>query len=548
MNRREVVKLGAALGLAAGFPFLNSKVFAAEAPRLPIPPVLEPDALGIVNLALQAGKSYWRGTNPTATWGVNGPLLGPALRLKRGTDIQLLVHNRLPEETAVHWHGMEVPGHADGGPQAVIAPGARWRAEFRVEQPAATCWFHPHTHGKTGRHVAMGIGGLILVEDEASAGLPLPNTWGVDDVPVILQDKKFDRQNQIDYRVDVMTAAVGWFGDTMLTNGALFPQHTAPRGWLRLRFLNACNARSLKLAASDGRPMYAIASDGGFLSEPVQLRELPIFTGERFEVLIEASDGKPFDIVTLPVRQIGMTVPPFDMPVPVLRVQPGTQKSAKQLPDRLVVLPPVPSSDTLPSRLLQLTMDPRLDRQGMEALMQLYGAKAMAGMSMEGHGSMGAGQQGGMAMDHAGMGSGGMGMHGTMPMSMPMSGAGAGKDDQPFDLHTANRINGRAFEIDAPMFEVKLGQYERWVVSSEDDMMLHPFHIHGAQFRILSENGRPPAAHRSGWKDIVVVEKARSEVVVRFAHPATKERAYMAHCHLLEHEDNGMMLSFTVSG
>lgn len=51
-----------------------------------------------------------------------------------------------------------------------------------------------------------------------------------------------------------MTAAVGWFGDTLLTNGAIYPQHAAPRGWLRLRLLNGCNARSLNFATSDNRP------------------------------------------------------------------------------------------------------------------------------------------------------------------------------------------------------------------------------------------------------------------------------------------------------
>ena len=101
--------------------------------------------------------------------------------------------------------------------------------------------------------------------------------------------------------------------------------------------------------------------------------------------------------------------------------------------------------------------------------------------------------------------------------------------------------------MDTPAFDVKLGQYERWVISSEGDSMLHPFHIHGAQFRILSENGKAPAPHRQGWKDVVVVENSKSEVLVRFMHPAPKERAFMAHCHLLEHEDTGMMLSFTVS-
>ena len=73
-----------------------------------------------------------------------------------------------------------------------------------------------------------------------------------------------------------MTAAVGWFGDTLLTNGAIYPQHAAPRGWLRLRLLNGCNARSLNFATSDNRPLYVIASDGGLLPEPVKVSELPV--------------------------------------------------------------------------------------------------------------------------------------------------------------------------------------------------------------------------------------------------------------------------------
>ena len=146
----------------------------------------------------------------------------------------------------------------------MIHPGATRTVNFTVDQPAATCWFHPHTHGKTGSQVMMGLAGLVLLEDEESAKLPLPKTWGQDDIPVILQDKRLGKDAQIEYRLDVMSAAVGWFGDRMFTNGAQYPQHLAPRGWLRLRFLNGCNARSLNLAASDNRPLYVIASDGGF--------------------------------------------------------------------------------------------------------------------------------------------------------------------------------------------------------------------------------------------------------------------------------------------
>lgn len=119
----------------------------------------------------------------------------------------------------------------------------------------------------------------MIIEDDETAKRKLPHRWGVDDLPVILQDKRLDSNGQIDYQLDVMSAAVGWFGDMMLTNGAIQPQHIVPKGWIRLRFLNGCNARSLNLATSDGRPMYVIASDGGLLAEPVKVTELPILMG-----------------------------------------------------------------------------------------------------------------------------------------------------------------------------------------------------------------------------------------------------------------------------
>jgi blue copper oxidase len=168
-------------------------------------------------------------------------------------------------------------------------------------------------------------------------------------------------------------------------------------------------------------------------------------------------------------------------------------------------------------------MNPMLDMMGMQALMAKYGDKAMAGMQ---HGQM----MGHMNMDHGKMGGMGNMNHG----------------DHGFDFHNANMINGKAFDMNTPMFTATKGQLERWVISGEGDMMLHPFHIHGTQFRILTENGKAPDAHRAGWKDTVRVESGVSEVLVKFDHEAPKEFAYMAHCHLLEHEDTGMMLGFTV--
>ncbi|MCW6566817.1 multicopper oxidase CueO [Yersinia ruckeri] len=539
MHRRDFIKLTAAFGAATSLPLWSRAAFASEMPTLPIPPLLAPDANRKIQLRLQTGSMLWVPGKTTQTWGINGGFLGPAIRLQRGKPVTIEVNNTLPEATTVHWHGLEIPGEVDGGPQALIAAGATRTVSFTVDQPAATCWFHPHTHNKTGYQVAMGLGGLVLIEDEESSKLVLPKQWGVDDIPVILQDKLLNQDGQIDYQLDVMTAAVGWFGDKMFTNGAQYPQQITPRGWVRLRLLNGCNARSLNLAFSNGRPMYVIASDGGFLPEPVVVTELPILMGERFEILVDMSDGNSLDLVTLPVKQMGMTLAPFDQPLPVLRLQPSLSAGSKTLPDQLIALPVLPSLDGLKERWFQLMMNPQLDMLGMQALMTRYGHQAMAGMNTDQHGGMAMNEsgKGSMAgMDHAAMGQGNMA--GMEP--------GAKAADS-FDFSHANMINGKAFSMTEAAFDVRQGQYEKWTISGEGDMMLHPFHIHGTQFRILTENGQPPAAHRRGWKDTVRVEGARSEVLVRFNHLAPASQSYMAHCHLLEHEDTGMMLGFTVS-
>ncbi|HGM9833868.1 multicopper oxidase CueO [Proteus mirabilis] len=525
MQRREFLKLGATLSAVTLLPSWSRLAFAqTNTPSLAIPPQISPDKQQKIVLNIQQGVSQFTATASTTTWGYNGSLLGPALKLKRGEPVTIEINNTLPETTTVHWHGLEISGEQDGGPQATIAPGKSRTVTFTPDQAESTCWFHPHTHGITGKQVAMGLGGLVIIEDDETAKRKLPHRWGVDDLPVILQDKRLDSNGQIDYQLDVMSAAVGWFGDMMLTNGAIQPQHIVPKGWIRLRFLNGCNARSLNLATSDGRPMYVIASDGGLLAEPVKVTELPILMGERFEVLVDTSDGRDFDIVTLPVRQMGMVLAPFDNVLPVLRLLPSAEKAVGILPDQLALIPALPSLSHIATRSLHLRMDMRLDMQGMMALTERYGDKALAGIHH------------GMSYMRQGNGNGMMG-----------GGMNCGHGSADVDIYNANSINGIPFSMTEPAFDVKQGVYERWLVSGRGDMMLHPFHVHGTQFRILSENGRKPEKHRQGWKDIVRVEGQISEILVKFDHLATKEHPFMAHCHLLEHEDTGMMAGFTVS-
>jgi len=99
-------------------------------------------------------------------------------------------------------------------------------------------------------------------------------------------------------------------------------------------------------------------------------------------------------------------------------------------------------------------------------------------------------------------------------------------------------INGKSHDMARIDLDVKLGTTEIWEIVSIRTG--HPFHVHGAAFRILSLNGQAPRAHLLGWKDVALVE-SKAELLVAFNQPATRQSPFMFHCHILEHEDAGMM-------
>ena len=113
---------------------------------------------------------------------------------------------------------------------------------------------------------------------------------------------------------------------------------------------------------------------------------------------------------------------------------------------------------------------------------------------------------------------------------------------------SANTINGKAFQMGVVPFGTSFNTEQRWIISEGSDRMLHPVHIHGCQFRILTLDGKAPPAHMARWKDIAPVERGSTcEIQIRFEHSASDQSPFMAHCHILEHEDSGMMTNFTAS-
>jgi blue copper oxidase len=447
--------------------------------RLPIPRLIDAARQSnAVKLKVTPGRHAFVDGKPTQSYGYSGPVLGPVIRLRRGDEVEMTVENALDVDTTVHWHGLLVPGDFDGGPHQVIKAGDTWRPRLKIEQPASTAWFHPHLHHDTARQIYMGLTGLIIVDDGSDATLGLPRTYGIDDLPIILQDRSFESDGSLSYDLDPLTIQYGLRGDSFIANGVVSPVAKVPSGLVRLRILNAANAQNFDLRFSDRREFHVIASDAGFLSGPVAIRQLRISPAERFEILVDFANRKPVMLETGPDTVMGIFGAVSQVAssefVPIMRFEPtAAAASEKEIPVRLVG--PATGDPGNAVRRRQFLLD---------------------------------------------------------------SGICGGQRPTEMGMLPGMCINGKTHDLARIDVEAKLGTLEVWEIVSRG--MAHPFHVHGASFRILSLGSAPPPAHLSGWKDVALVED-QAELLVAFNRPATPEHPFMYHCHILEHEDAGMM-------
>ena len=538
IERRAFLKRGLGLGacaLAGGglvLPLMrNGRSATANGSRkrtLPISRLLEFQNDLPVELTMQAGQWEVLPGIKSPTWGFNGPYLGPTVRMRRGQDVPFLYRNNLSESIAVHGHGLHVPGEVDGGPQQEIAPGETWSPVLPIRQQACTSWYHPHTHGSTGKQVYNGLAGFIIIDDENSDSLPLPATYGVDDIPVVVQDRILDGRGRLVYSLEDADERDGFMGETITVNGISDAHLKVPAGLVRLRLLNGSNARFYRFRFDDNRTFHKIAMDGGFLEAPIPLTELIMLPGERNEVVVDFSSGRPAMLLSGPRASLdgrrsrdrggdrsrgreggrdrdgagnrrrerdgdrgfragggnGRFQGGMNQRFQILefRVDPRLPAFRGELPDNMNTIERPSQQTGRPDRRFVLNM-----RGRQRARRRRSGAQGMMHMSMA--------------------------------------------------------INGRSMDMSVINERVRLGAWERWRVESDEDH--HPFHVHGCSFLVLSRDGRPVAEEDAGWKDTVWVDDS-TEFMVRFHYKATDQTPYMYHCHILEHEDMGMMGQFTV--
>jgi FtsP/CotA-like multicopper oxidase with cupredoxin domain len=440
---------------------------------LRVPPLAErevgPDGEVRFRLRLAPGSVAFHEGTRTPTWGFNGDYLSPTLRAARGERVAVDVTNATGETTTVHWHGMHLPARADGGPHQTIAPGATWSPSWTIDQPATTLWFHPHLHHDTADHVYRGASGMFIVDDPAASALALPRTYGVDDIPVIVQDRAFADDGTFEPRTPFLSD-VGILGDEILVNGTHDPHLRVTTRRVRLRVLNASNARVYNLQLDDGSAFELIGTDGGLLAAPAPMAELVLSPGERAEVVVTMRPGE---------RRVLRSVRP-DLGLDFFNERFAGGADSFDLLQLRAARRLAPSAP-VPDRLVELDRPARADAVTTRTF--TLGDDTISGRTMR-----------------------------------------LGRIDQ----------------------VVELDSTEIWEITNAHTQP-HSFHPHLVQFAVLTVDGaRPPPALR-GWKDTVYVPPDTTvRVIARFEDYADPDVPFMFHCHLLAHEDQGMMGQFVV--
>lgn len=453
--------------------------------------------------------------------------LAPTLNLQKGQKVRIYLKNKLPAESILHWHGLHVPSKMDGNPMYAINHGETFVYEFEILNRAGTYWYHAHTHSVTAKQVYSGLAGLIIVSDAEEQALNLPK--GDYDIPVVIQDRSFDNQNQLVYVSHMMQKMMGFLGDQIMINGQ--PDFVLPveKRSYRLRLLNGSNSRIYKLAWDDGTAVTVIGTDGGLIEKPETMPYVMLAPAERRELWIDFSD-KPIE-TELTLRSI-----PFD----------GASMHGGMM-----------------GGMGGGMMGGRRGGMGMGGMMG--GRRGMGGMS--GNSLPLGGDYAVLKVKVVKQAKSNDSLPAKLTPINPLKLSDAANQNNPRTItlsmrHMSALLNGRSYKMNdirpdevIPVNTLQLMAFDNGYERSMGMMaMPHPMHLHGEQFQVIKRevNPRHQSAHASvnkglvdnGWKDTVLVMPGER---VTFLKPFNDFKGlFMYHCHNLEHEDMGMMRDFLI--
>jgi FtsP/CotA-like multicopper oxidase with cupredoxin domain len=415
----------------------------------------------------------------TTVWTFNGQLPGPELRFKKGDRVRIEVTNRLPHSTTIHWHGLRIPHAMDGVPlvsQPPIKPGESFIYEYEVKD-SGTFWYHPHD--RSFEQVGRGLHGPLIVEETDPIEVDRDIVW-------TLADFKLSPDGQhAPFGALSLHSREGRLGNVITLNGqqagAGNTLAAAPGERLRLRLINAATAR-LFLLKFTGHTPWVIALDGNGIP-PHQPDNGRIFLapGMRVDLVLDLRpDGSGSFVVQDEVSNSILTKIAYRDQTPVRTVALG---KPKQLAPNDI---PVPDLKQLQFHDIEF-----------------------------GGGEIGP------------------------PTIASVNGKEITYQDMKMKHGLAWTLAGYAVQEDAhhhePLLTLRQGGHYAIRMYNKTEFV-HPMHLHGHTFKVLSYNGVAPPFDE--WRDTVFLAPL-DEVVIAFV--ADNPGDWMFHCHILEHAASGMM-------
>jgi suppressor of ftsI len=445
----------------------------------------------------------------------NGQQPGPLIEVQRGSEITVVLANRLPQPTTVHWHGVRLDNANDGIPgltQPAVPPGGTFTYRLRFPD-AGVYWYHPHVREDVQQE--LGLYGNLLVRTRADDEYGPVNQEAV----LMLDDLLVGNGGQVPLGRESPThALMGRFGNVLLVNGE-------PRYGLRVRrgevvrfFLtNAANARTFNLSFPGAR-MKVVASDVGPYEREAWVESVVIAPAERYVVNVRFDRPGTVPLVNR-VRGLDHLYGRFfDESDTLGRVEVGRERVGRDLGRRFGTLRRNTAAaaeleryrraaEHAPAKTLVLT----LETQGLPPLSQrLMQLDSIYFPPVE--------------------------WSGTMPM---MNWASTGR--QVRWILRDSETGRENMNID---WRFRRGQPVRIrLVSRRESVhaMQHPIHLHGQRFLVLAVNGVPNV--NLVWKDTVLVPAGGTVDIL--LDPSNPGR-WMGHCHIAEHLSAGMMMTFVV--
>jgi len=510
----------------------------------------------------------------------NGSVPGPTLKVRQGSTITVKFTNQTDLESTVHWHGLRLENRFDGTheTQAPVAVGESFTYQIAFPDPGVY-WYHPHIREDYGQE--MGLAGNILVVPAEADYWPPANR----ELLLTLDDILVEHGSVAPFSTTETTyAAMGRYGNVLLVNGQVQPEFVARAGEVvRLYLTNTANARVFNVAIPGAR-LKLVGGDSGRVEQETFVESVIISPSERVvvDVLFERPGPVTIEHVTPERTSVLATADvSAEAATPAFAPQFGNLRQNQEWAAERVRFAPYVGS--APDKTLSIVAEMQMDAANATSYacpmhpevvsdvpgrcpicgMKLLPAAAIAeatGHDMH-HGQVEQGGHGhmdhGSHMEHSGdMDHSAHMAHGDHGPMHHGHGGGDGiewEDDMVEVNKMTTPANTRWKFIDTETGAVnhaidwhfRVGDLIKIRIVNEmdsDHPMHHPFHVHGAgRFVVLARDGA--AEPNLVWKDTVLVRTGQTvDILLEVTNPGV----WMAHCHIAEHHESGMMFSFHV--